>query len=71
MKEQQIAAKLANYDALQQKVQMMEQVDQQQKMAENLMSQFVSAELIRQDGEGNWEVVNDATGSKFKAFQDA
>ena len=32
------------------------------------MGQFLSAELVKQDEEGNWIVVNDVTQIKFRPF---
>ena len=46
----------------------MEQVDNQQKAAENLMGQFINAGLVQQEDDGNFVVVNDANKSKFKPF---
>ena len=69
MKEQQIAAKLANYDVLSQKVQIMEQEDQHQKAAANLMEQLIDAGLVQQDEDGSFMMPESQSKQKFKPFQ--
>ena len=46
----------------------MEQAMEQQKMAANLLGQFVEAGLVQQEEDGSFSVVNDENQSKFKPF---
>ena len=68
IKEQQIAAKLDNYEILQQKVQMMEQEAQSGKLAANLMTQLIHAGLIEQSAEDEFTVHGSQGDQQFKPF---
>ena len=69
MKQQQIAAKLANYEALQLKVQMMEENGQNGKVATNLLSQFLETGFVHQDDDGTFTVSGISGEKKFKPFE--
>ena len=69
MKEQQIAAKLENYEVLQQKVQMMEQEAQSGKLATSLLSQLIHAGLIEQTAEDQFTVHGSQGDQQFKPFE--
>ena len=62
---------MANYDALQAKVQMM--VDQKRNgdAASSLVQQFLDAGYVKQDKDGSFIVPGANVNKKFKAFADA
>ena len=68
MKQQQIAAKLANYEAMQVKVKMMEDDGQNGKVATDLLSQFLETGFVRQDDDGTFTVPGISGEKKFKPF---
>ena len=72
-KEQEAAAteeKLQQFEQMQQQLQLLQQESENGKMATSLMSQFISAGLVKQTDEDEF-VVNSSPGeSKFKAFAD-
>ena len=68
MKEQQINAKLAQYDALQEKVRLMEERQAAGEAAASLMSQFIETGAVRDEGQGNFTVTGVNGEQTFTAF---
>ena len=57
-----------DYEALQLKVQLMEQENQKQDSATQLLNQIASAGLIRDDGDGQFTVHGSHGDRQFSAF---
>ena len=62
-REQDTQAKLAQFDAMQQRLGEMEAEMQTGQVAASLMSQFVNAGLVRQDEDQSWVVANDGSAT--------
>ena len=69
LKAQQDAAKVAQYDNLQLKVQMMEQNQSNNEAAKSLLNQFINAGIVEQSEDGTFSIA-DESGMKrdFKPF---
>ena len=63
-----MAAKLAQYDILQQKVNMMEEDLQNGRAATSILKQFIDEGIAQQDEEGHFFVPGSGNNSKFKPF---
>ena len=66
----QTAAKLAQFDQLQEQMEMLQREAETGKMANNLMGQFLDAGVIKQMAEDEFVVNSSPNESKFKAFPD-
>lgn len=60
--------KLAQFDALQQRCEMMEQAKQNGEAAADLLRQFIDAGIVSQAQDGNFVVPGDGTPRKFQPF---
>lgn len=63
-------AKLAQFEQMQAELQQLQQDAETNKMASNLMSQFISSGLVQQTAEDEFVVTSSPNESKFKAFAD-
>ena len=64
--EQQVAAKLADYDSLQQRFDVVEQQRQNGDAAANLLQQFLDAGYVKQDKDGSFMVPGISKERKFE-----
>ena len=69
LKRQQTEAKMANYDALQAKVAMLEENQRHGQAAADLVKQFLDAGVVQQDDDGGFAVAGDGNNRKFKPFE--
>ena len=70
IKEQQDAAKLAQYDVLKGKVQLMEEEKRNGDAAVSLLKQFIETGFARQDDEGAFILPGLSGEKKFKPFEE-
>ena len=69
LKRQQIEAKVANFDALQAKVAMLEENQRQGQAAADLVKQFLDAGVVEQDEDGGFAIAGDGNNRRFKPFE--
>ena len=60
--------KLADYDLLQQKFDMLEQAKANGDAAASVLEQVINAGLVNQDDDGSFVVSGDGSKRKFRAF---
>ena len=68
LKEQQQQARLANYDAMQAKMQMLEADRQKGQAAADLVEQFLDAGFVKQGSDGSFSIPGASVSKKFKPF---
>ena len=68
--EAETAAKLAQFDAMQQKIAELENDNKVGNDAASLMRQFMGAGLVQQDDEGSFVIAGDGSASKFRPSDD-
>ena len=64
--EAETAAKLAQFDAMSQRLSELESDNKVGNDAASLMNQFINAGLVRQEPDESWVVANDGSASKFR-----
>ena len=68
-KEQKIAARMANYDVLEKKIDMMAQDVEKGKVATNLIEQFLDTGFVTTDDQGNFKEPGLSGEKIFKPFE--